>query len=153
MSYQIHLDSDTGDERLFPVLQRSAAAVLTHLQAAPGEATLLLTSAERIRDLNRRFAGHDYATDVLSFPDGSIDPGTHYTYFGDIVIAVSVAEKQARAGNHSLEAEIALLAVHGMLHLLGFDHDTEEAYKAMWAHQGAILTALSYTEALPQDEA
>jgi len=152
MSYQIHLDSDSGDESLFPTLQRCAAAVLTHLQADPGEVTILLTSAERIRDLNQRFAGHDYTTDVLSFPDGSIDPGTEYVYFGDIIIAVPVAEQQARAGGHSLEAEVALLAVHGMLHLLGFDHESPETHQTMWAHQRTILTALSYASAIPQDE-
>jgi len=153
MSYQIHLDTNCAREGLFPIVRRAATAALIHLHPQPGEITILLTDAEKIQELNKQFADHDYPTDVLSFADGSIDPGTEMMYFGDIVIAVDIAEAQADLAGHALEAELALLSVHGILHLLGFDHENGEDKQAMWTHQAAILEELSYSSVIPKVDA
>ena len=69
-----------------------------------------------MRALNRQFRGKDYATDVLSFPADK-------PFLGDIVIAIGVAKRQAREQKHPLTTELRVLALHGLLHLLGYDHD------------------------------
>ncbi len=87
--------------------------------------TLVLVGDERMRALNRLFRGYDRATDVLSFPAEQTDfPGSE-PYLGDIVISVETAQKQAlRRGSH-LNRELRVLALHGFLHLLGYDHETD----------------------------
>jgi probable rRNA maturation factor len=78
-----------------------------------------------MRELNRTFRGRDAATDVLAFPAGrpAVSDEPH---FGDIVIAVPVAARQARERGHSLARELALLALHGYLHLAGYDHEVDD---------------------------
>jgi probable rRNA maturation factor len=122
------------------LLERAAQAVLAH-QAAPPEAdlTLVLTGDKRIQALNRDFLGRDAPTDVLSFPADETDPETGRCYLGDVVISISRAESQARAGGHTLEAELQLLVVHGVLHLLGHDHAGAEEKARMWAAQAETL--------------
>jgi len=80
-----------------------------------------------MRRLNRDFAGADYATDVLSFPQSEEDvpPGPSALLLGDVCIAVGVAARQAHEHACGLNVEIERLAVHGTLHLLGYDHHTE----------------------------
>jgi len=73
----------------------------------------------RVRGLNRRYRGKSTATDVLSFPAG--EPGE----LGDVVIALGVARRQAEAAGHSLATELRVLALHGLLHLLGYDHERD----------------------------
>lgn len=86
---------------------------------ARGEVTVALVSDRRMRVLNRAFRGKDYATDVLSFPMGTGGGDG----LGDIVIAAGVAARQAREHGHAAGTEIRLLALHGLLHLLGYDHE------------------------------
>ena len=89
---------------------------------APGRARGTITVAVvpdgRVRELNRRFRRKNSATDVLSFPAGSGD-------LGDIVIATGVARRQAKEAGHSLQTELRVLALHGLLHLLGYDHERD----------------------------
>ena len=73
----------------------------------------------RVRALNRQFRGKDQPTDVLSFPAG--EPG----HLGDIVIARGVAARQAGRAGHAFGVELRVLALHGLLHLLGYDHETD----------------------------
>lgn len=88
---------------------------------ARGTVSVALVSDTRIRRLNRRYRGRDSATDVLSFPgDGNRVCGA---WLGDIVIAVGAAGRYAREAGHSRETELRILALHGLLHLLGYDHD------------------------------
>ena len=82
---------------------------------ARGEVAVALVSDARIRSLNRQYRGDDVATDVLSFP--ASDP-----LLGDIVIATGVARRQARDAAHGERVEWRVLALHGLLHLLGYDH-------------------------------
>ena len=101
---------------------RGLGAWLQHAapRRARGEVTVALISDTRMRTLNRAFRGHDYATDVLSFPaDTSV-------FLGDIAIAAGVARRQAHEAGHSVATELRVLALHGLLHLLGYDHDRDD---------------------------
>jgi len=109
-----------------------------------GELTILITSDEQIQELNKRYRSVDAPTDVLSF--GAMgNEGAFVTspeasaYLGDIVVSYPRAAEQAQEYGHSVEEEIDLLAVHGFLHLLGYDHETEVERRAMWARQEHIL--------------
>ena len=100
--------------------------------SARGDLCVALVSDARMRALNRQFRGKDKVTDVLSFP---ADPSTPLRagtrgFLGDIVIASGVAKKQAKAAGHSLNIEIRVLALHGLLHLLGYDHDGDDGKMA-----------------------
>ena len=102
--------------------------------SARGEVTVALVSDARMRTLNRSFRNKDYATDVLSFPVAS-DAGTparvaESRYLGDIVIAVGVAQRQADDVGHSVGTELKVLALHGLLHLLGYDHEHDSGEMA-----------------------
>ena len=77
-----------------------------------------------MRALNRQFRGKDYVTDVLSFP--SDERG----FLGDVVIAEGMAKRQAKEHGHSLKIEVQTLALHGLLHLLGYDHETDDGRMA-----------------------
>ena len=84
---------------------------------ARGHVTIALVTDRRIQELNRSFRHVDKATDVLSFP--ADEPGT----LGDVVIARGVARRQARGAGHDFATEVRVLALHGLLHLLGYDHE------------------------------
>ncbi len=123
-------------------LRRAALAALDHQAASPGNLTLALVDEAQIQELNLRFRGLDEPTDVLSFQDGSLDPETRRIHFGDVVVAVPVARRSAVDAGHSLEAELALLAVHGVLHLLGHDHEQPDEKARMWQAQAEVLKTL-----------
>lgn len=107
------------------------------------EITILLSDDNQLHELNRQFLGIDGPTDVLSFPAGEeTDPDSEEAYLGDIIISVERARAQAESGGHSLESELQLLIVHGVLHLLGHDHAEEEEKAVMWAAQAEILQRL-----------
>lgn len=97
---------------------------------AAGEVTIALVSDLRMRTLNRTFRGVDHATDVLSFPAADSVPRAAVRTLGDVVIATGVASRQARAAGHPLATELRVLAAHGLLHLLGFDHETDDGAMA-----------------------
>ncbi len=94
-----------------------------------------------LRTLNRRYLGRDRATDVLAFPAFSAVRAGAAEWLGDVVISVATARRQARAAGHSLEQELALLTVHGALHLLGHDHRTRAERARMWEIQDRALRA------------
>ena len=98
-------------------LQRAAPAI------ARGDVSIAVVSDRRMRALNRQFRGKDVATDVLSFPATQM-PGVS-SFLGDVVIASGVATRQAREAGHPVGTELKVLALHGLLHLLGYDHDTD----------------------------
>ncbi len=124
-------------------LLKAAEAALQH-QAAPAETdlTLVITDNEQLQALNRQFRDQDTSTDVLAFPSGDEDPQTGEAYLGDVVISYPQARSQAEAGGHPVEDELQLLIVHGVLHLLGYDHAAEDEKARMWAAQTEILTPL-----------
>ena len=99
------------------------------------EVSLLLSCDAFIRDLNLRYRGRDSSTDVLSFPQE--DP----IVLGDIVISVETAQRQAERANWPVDSELALLAVHGLLHLAGYDDEEESGAIAMEIKTRESLTA------------
>lgn len=95
-----------------------------------GAINIALVSDARMRSLNRKYRRRNYATDVLSFPsDGSRTKGrwrgSDDSFLGDIVIARGVAARQARSAGHSTRTELRVLALHGLLHLMGYDHERD----------------------------
>jgi probable rRNA maturation factor len=125
------------------------AAVLAALEAEgrPGELTVVITTDEEVAALNEQYRGTAGPTDVLSFPAQDPTPGfvsapEMASYLGDIVIALPFTERQAAALNRPLAVELRLLAVHGALHLLGYDHAEPEEEADMWARQDEILARL-----------
>ena len=98
-------------------------------RTARGTATVALVGDAVSRRLNRQYRGVDRATDVLSFEAGDdrrSTPAGHEPHLGDVVIARGVAARQARAHGHAPAVEWRILALHGLLHLLGYDHDGDE---------------------------
>ncbi|MFZ0661140.1 MAG: rRNA maturation RNase YbeY [Acidobacteriaceae bacterium] len=93
-----------------------------------GTVSVLLTGDAEVRRLNREFRGKDRATDVLSFPAGD-GPG-RARIAGDLAISVETAAKEAERRGHSLELELRVLLLHGVLHLAGYDHETDSGEMA-----------------------
>jgi probable rRNA maturation factor len=91
---------------------------------ARGTLSLAIVSDICVRALNRQYLGRDYPTDVLSFPAGAPLPAPA-PVLGDIVIARGVLQRQAREAGHSVATELRVLALHGLLHLLGYDHERD----------------------------
>jgi probable rRNA maturation factor len=91
---------------------------------AKGDLSIAIVSDRRMRALNRQFRGKDAVTDVLSFP--SDERG----FLGDIVIAAGVSTRQAKAAGHTIQTEVRVLALHGLLHLIGYDHESDDGKMA-----------------------
>jgi len=109
---------DPATRGLGPWLSKIAPA------SAKGDLSIALVSDRRMRALNRQFRGKDAVTDVLSFP--SDERG----FLGDVVIAAGVAKRQARDAGHSVAVELKVLALHGLLHLVGYDHEADDGRMA-----------------------
>jgi probable rRNA maturation factor len=119
-------------------------AVFKHLQIDPSASlTIQISDDERLHQLNLEFLAIDEPTDVLSFPVPFEDPETGSFYYGDIVISYPKAAAQAKTGGHDISDELKLLVVHGILHLLGYDHADEDDKLEMWSIQDQLLTNLA----------
>jgi len=123
---------------------RSVAEVTLQLEGGSGEVTLVITGDPDIQRLNRDFLGIDAPTDVLAFSaqemGGSFVAAPEAgNYLGDVIVSYPRAVAQAAEVGHAVEQEVNLLVVHGVLHLLGYDHADEDEREAMWARQDVIL--------------
>jgi probable rRNA maturation factor len=138
----IFIENKSG--KIFPVdlLEHAALAVLDLAGVPAGDLTIALVKDARIQRLNRDFLGQDAPTDVLSFPADQADPETGRIYLGDVIISVARAAEQARERGHTVEAELQLLVVHGVLHLLGHDHAETGDKLRMWESQADVLEHL-----------
>ncbi|MBN1953439.1 MAG: rRNA maturation RNase YbeY [Anaerolineae bacterium] len=129
-----------------PMLHRAALETLSHQGAPPVEVTVVISDDETLQELNRRYRAVDTPTDVLAFPGGDEGPFVNELeqphYLGDVIVSYPRAAEQAREAGHSVLAELQLLVVHGVLHLLGHDDQPGPARARMWAAQQAILEAL-----------
>ncbi len=132
------------------LIEAAAKSALAQ-QNASGELTIVMTDDAQLQQLNREYLGIDAPTDVLSFPSDEIDPESGIHYLGDILISVPRAEQQARSAGHALEAEIQLLVVHGVLHLLGHDHARPDEKSRMWSAQSEILAKLGLSQIVIRD--
>ena len=99
-------------------------------------------SSREIRKLNKKFRQVDKVTDVLSFPDGDINPETNRRFMGDVLICRKMAKKQAKEIGHKVDKEITFLQVHGTLHLFGYDHMNPEDEIKMLGLQRKIMALL-----------
>ncbi|HTP06752.1 MAG TPA: rRNA maturation RNase YbeY [Anaerolineae bacterium] len=132
------------------LLQRAAQVTLAQQRwKRHVELTIVITGNAQLRSLNRAFREVDAPTDVLSFATDE-QPRPDTIYLGDVVISYPKAREQAQAGDHPVEAELQLLVVHGVLHLLGHDHYTEAEKNAMWKAQAAVLKKLGAAIAEPK---
>jgi probable rRNA maturation factor len=116
------------------------------MERAPScQLSVLLTGDDQLRELNRLYAGDDHATDVLSFSlregEAFISPD-QTDRLGEVIVSYDTAARQAEAAGHHAEDEIAHLLVHGVLHLLGYDHAEPDDETKMRAHERRVLSEL-----------
>ena len=146
-----------------PALLRKAARATLDQQGVTGrvELTIVITGNAQLRALNREFRHVDAPTDVLSFatytspqPAAESSHGTsrsHTRYLGDVIISYPTAKAQAKVGGHPIGAELQLLAIHGVLHLLGHDHYSRAEKATMWQAQREILRGIGAATAEPTE--
>ena len=134
---------EAGDETLAAAAERVAEALLALLERSDCELAVVLVDDERIRGLNSQWRGNDKATDVLSFSqlEGE-EPPLESGMLGDVVISVETLRAQARDGGWTDEEELSRLLLHGLLHLLGFDHEQEDDARVMRAEEARLAGAL-----------
>jgi len=126
-------------------LELAAVAALQHeVEPLVPDLSIVIEEDARLHELNKEFLDIDAPTDVLSFPSGEEqpDPETGRVYLGDVIISYPRAVEQAGAAGHTTLAEMQLLVVHGVLHLLGYDHAEPDEKALMWAAQTEILHTL-----------
>ena len=131
-----------ANEQALSVDEIRLSAVATHTLEKEevddeAELSVLLVTPDHIRRLNKRFAGDEYATDVLAFP--MMEKDESELLLGDVVICPSVAERNATRMGHSLQQELDTLVVHGTLHLLGYDHQGQQDKAVMDKKQQEVL--------------
>ena len=148
-SIQENIPAEIDEE----LLRTTVIHVLSGLnQAENNELTIAIEDDEQLQELNKQFLNIDAPTDVLSFPGGEIDPETGNPYLGDIILSYTRANLQAQSSGHSLHAEIQLLIIHGVLHLLGYDHADPEEKEEMWGLQRRFLQEMGISiNKLPED--
>ncbi|MFO7952626.1 MAG: rRNA maturation RNase YbeY [Bacillota bacterium] len=128
--------------------------VLKEYDLSGGEVSLVLTGDQDLHNLNKEFRGIDAPTDVLSFC--YLDPGEEYPEagvefpVGDVYISLERALEQAKQAGDTLEQELLWLVIHGVLHLLGYDHDTEENGGEMRSREQAIIN--KFVHILPGED-
>ncbi len=128
-------------------LARAAkAAFLAASRPGAFEATLVLTDDAEMRELNRAWRGKDASTNVLSFPAGAVEHGEEPCPLGDVVLAAETVQREAEAQGVSLADHVSHLVVHGVLHLLGFDHERADDAERMEALETDILAGLGVAD-------
>lgn len=128
------------DARLLKLRAQRALRAVGH---ARSELSLSLVDDEEMADLNRRYRGIDRATDVLSFSLVEGEAAEHRgRLLGDVVIGIETAERQAQEAHRGLDQEVARLLIHGLLHLLGHDHEAPSEARAMRAEERRIRRTL-----------
>jgi probable rRNA maturation factor len=109
------------------------------------EMSVLFVDAESIRRLNAKFLGADYATDVLAFP--MMEDDEDWVMLGDVYVCPEIARDNAARLGHSLDRELEMLVVHGILHLLGYDHQNDDDMSRMDARTRHILGSFHFSRA------
>lgn len=142
----------TASERCAETLRHAARVTLLDENIRAAEISLVLTDDTEIHRINREFLGHDYPTDVISFrlDDGEpILPGVtvlQNCLEGELIISLDTAQRAAAEHGCSLEAEVILYVVHGLLHLCGYDDLTDQARPIMRRREREILSQLNRSE-------
>ncbi|SEN04597.1 rRNA maturation RNase YbeY [Lihuaxuella thermophila] len=149
MSLQLDLAIETEateeDKKAIEWIGKALRAAVEAEQLPPVEVSVTIVDNGAIRQMNKEYRKVDRPTDVLSFPlwdpeeEWVIAEEEEAVSLGDIVISLPKAKEQASEYGHSLERELGFLAVHGFLHLLGYDHETKEEEEEMFQRQEEIL--------------
>jgi len=135
----IRTEIDLPPEINHKLLREAILLTLSDHNKSDSDITLRLTNDEEIHQLNFKFRKQDKATDVLSFNYNFDDPETKHHYLGDIVISMETAAIQAPKYHLSLNQELVFLAIHGTLHLLGYNHEQPDQKETMWRLQDVIF--------------
>jgi probable rRNA maturation factor len=152
---EVHVEDAVDDVDVQPIDDAVRLTLLAQEVTASCEVVVVITDDAALEDLNRRFRGVSAPTDVLTFANETRGPfsmgsAAYPPYLGDIVISVERARAQAEAAGGTLAAELQVLAVHGTLHLLGYDHEEPRQKEQMWALQNEILRMLDVNIAFPE---
>lgn len=137
---QQYLAKGMPDETYFEQWVRAA---LSHQEQAAAEVSIRLVDRPESQELNLQYRGKDKPTNVLSFPAPSY-PGMPNTHLGDLIICVPVVQDEARQQQKTLSAHFAHMTIHGILHLLGYDHLTDEQAKQMENLEISLLETLGF---------
>ena len=151
----IFLELDEKFRDLVPNEILQEAAIKTLLCDYPEDQpalTVKITDDQKILELNTIYRGIEKVTDVLSFEADYFDPDLDSRYLGDVVISYPQAVNQAEKRGHSVESELQLLAIHGVLHLMGYDHGSPEDKEQMWLLQNQILDQLGLEITVEDEE-
>ena len=139
----IQIKKKYSDQISSTFLEDITAKAFAFLQIEPhSDISILIENDAALTKLNRLYRGINKPTDVLSFESDEINPETGFISLGDIAISFQTAERQAIEANHPVANEVVLLLVHAILHLTGYDHNTQEEKQEMWAEQQAVLDHL-----------
>jgi probable rRNA maturation factor len=139
----IEITEDFRSQVDIHLIEEAVLNSLRQQSASDGtDLSVVISNDEELRSLNRQYRNIDATTDVLSFPADFIDPENENQYLGDIIVSYTRAADQAAAGGHTVMAELQLLVVHGVLHLLGHDHADGDEKTRMWTAQKEILGRL-----------
>jgi probable rRNA maturation factor len=137
--YESELDADKLHRLALGVLEAEGVE-------GPVEVGVVVTTDDEVLALNRQYLGHDWKTDVLSFGMGGdesfVTPGERPAYLGDVAISYDRAAEQAPEYGHSTADEVATLLVHGLLHLLGYDDETDDERERMHTRQNELVASL-----------
>lgn len=152
MTFTIEVQNDENFAVDTSCLRQAAQTVLVrHDVDADSALTVVITTDEAVQALNKHHRQIDAPTDVLSFPSDPLPPelaDEEEAYLGDVVIAYPYTKAQAEREGHDVGDSLALMVIHGTLHLLGYDHDTPENRAEMWAEQAAALKALGIDDGI-----
>ena len=121
------------------LIKLAVRKTLVNFNKINADVTLRLTDDDEISQLNKKYRGTPTATDVLAFNQDFQDPDTGRYYLGDIVVSLERVIDQAPTHQHTVDQECAFLAIHGTLHLLGYDHYTPDEKDQMWEIQDRIF--------------
>lgn len=157
ISVILHADiaGKPGMSTLLADLRTAAHAALEAAQVTCAELALVMTDDDEMRGLNSRFRGIDKPTNVLSFPDPSDTPYPEQDdtrYLGDVIVSLDTLSHEAAEQGKSLSAHAAHLVVHGVLHLLGYDHASDEDAARMESLEVQILARLGFADPYVQTQ-
>jgi probable rRNA maturation factor len=133
------------------VVRRRAEKMLAHLGLSDVELSVALVDDPTIHQLNRAWRHKDKATDVLAFPLQELTPGASPApgLLGDVILSIETARRQAARHRRPLLVELTMLLAHGLLHLLGYDHQTDAEEREMTGRTRALETAAAARRAAP----
>lgn len=145
-------ETESLDQKELDFVKKIVEHAAKQEKVTDSEVSVTFVTNEMIRDINREYRGKDQPTDVISFAMEELGEGEtaiigsqEPRMLGDIIISLDRTKEQAEDFGHSFERELGFLAVHGFLHLLGYDHMTEEDEKKMFSRQEEILVSLGIT--------